>query len=139
MPDFSHLSLDERRSHFRNLVAAASRDGSIASEERIALAYAARKWGLSQADAEAITANPDSVALDFPESKAARFHQLYDIVELMMMDGVLKKTEKELCHALATKLGFGSGAVDVVKDGILAGHRAGMTEDKIQAELLKKF
>lgn len=139
MPDFSHLTLDERKSHFRNLVAAASKDGVVGYEERVALAYAARKWGLQQADADQITAKPEAVPLILPASREARFHQLYDVVEMMMIDGEIKRVEREMCTALSTRLGFAPTIVDTIKRAILDGNRAGLTEDKIQADLLRRI
>lgn len=139
MSDFSHLQKDERKSHFCNLVAAAHKDGKLTYEERIALAYAARKYGLTPQEADEISANPDRTVFVMPSSENASFHQLYDVIELMMIDGELKKIEKDLCRAMAARLGFAPDAFETFKDTILEGTQLGLTAEKIQSSLKRKL
>lgn len=139
MKKLQDIPLAQRKSHFRNLVAMAGKDGAIGSEERSVLAYVAAKWGLSDREVAEVSSNPNVVKLAAPDSRETCFQQLYDLVEMMIIDGVMKKDEKALCQALAQFLGFPAGAIDRIAQGILEGNRQGQDETATQADLRRKL
>jgi uncharacterized tellurite resistance protein B-like protein len=139
MSMYKNLTATERKSHFRNLVSLAARDGVIRDEESAVLGYVAGKWKLTDAEIKEVTANPNAITASFPTDRATCFHQLYDIVEMMIIDGDVRKVERELCTALAVKLGFAPDAVNVVIKGILEGNLKMMDEKDIHATLMKQL
>lgn len=134
-----NLSISKRKSHFRNIVSLATKDGTIGDEEKQVLAFVANKWGLTDDEITEVTTKPDNVIISFPTDREDCFHQLYDIVEVMIIDGVVNKGERQLCDALAVKLGFEVSAVDTVIKGILDGNISMKREEDIQAGLMKQL
>lgn len=137
MKELKSVPLTQRKSHFRNLAALAGKDGAIRPEERSVLAFVAAKWGLSDRDIEDTNTNPNAITLSLPEGREERFQELYDLCEMMLIDGVVKKDEKSLCQAMAEKLGFPGTAVDSVLQAIVAGNRRGDDESQIHVALRK--
>ncbi|MBP7828472.1 MAG: hypothetical protein KA248_01000 [Kiritimatiellae bacterium] len=123
----------EKMSHFRNLALVALRDGKLAGAERDLLNYLARKWGLSDAQVEEVLAHPDRVKLSIPRDEPSRFQQLYDLVDMMIIDGVLGAQEKALCVSFAMALGMDSGLIPVIVEEIVAGDQLLRSEEQIQA------
>ena len=56
---------------------------------------------------------------------------LFRSVEIMIIDGELKIVEKNLCSKIAQALGYQPAAVDVVKNGILAGNRKYLSQEEM--------
>lgn len=137
MRDVKSIPMDQRRSHFRNLAALAGKDAHIADAEKGVLAYVAAKWGLSDHDIAESNANPNAIEVTIPGTRELCFQQLYDLVEMMIIDEVMKRDEKALCQAMAGKLGFAPEAVDRIAHGIADGNRQGVDEDVIQTRLRK--
>ncbi len=137
MRDLKSIPLEQRKSHFRNLAALAGKDTRIVDAEQGVLAYVAAKWGLSDRDIADSNANPNAIEVTIPAARELCFQQLYDLVEMMIIDGVMKRDEKALCVALAAKLGFEAEAVDRIAHGIADGNRQGVEEETIHARLRK--
>ena len=133
------LSGDEKRSHFRNLVILAMKDGEISGPEKQILQYIAMKWGIADFDWKKVIEDPDAIQAKFPRGEAACFQQLFDLVDLMISDGVLKGKERELTEALAAKLGYSPEAVDKVKDAILEANRSGKPVEQIHSGLMQEL
>jgi hypothetical protein len=129
------LSEAEKLSHFRNLVIMAMKDGKIADEERDMLAFLAEKWGLSSDQAGQVLTSPESVQLALPEDPNLRFQQLYDLTEMMIIDGVMGAQEKQLCIEFAQGLGFGAPTIAIIVEEILEGNRLLRSEEAIQAAI----
>ena len=129
------LNSEERKSHFRNIVAMVSKDGVIGDQEQAMLAFTAAKWGLSNDEAGVVLTNPDAVELHIPESGEDRFQQLYDLTEAMIIDGVMKAGEKQFCEKIALELKFKISAVQQIVDGILEGNLSASPESEIQQRL----
>lgn len=125
----------EKMSHFRNLALMALKDGKLADAERDLLNYLARKWGLSDAQVEEVLAHPDHVRLSVPKDEPSRFQQLYDLVDMMIIDGVLGAQEKALCVSFAMALGLDSGLIPVIVEEIVAGDQLLRSEEQIQAAI----
>lgn len=138
-PTEHRLSEQERRSHFRNVASLAAKDGEIGREERAVLAYVARKWNLTDADVREVSEQPNRIEVRFPKDRPTAFQQLYDLVEVMIVDGKVKKTERDLCTALAVNLGFLPTAVDTIIQGILKGNLSSSSEQAIQADLARQL
>jgi len=133
------LSAEERKSHLRNLVSMAAKDGVLKDEEKSVLAFVAKKWNLTDMEIAEVTKNPNSVKVSFPKDRLACFQQLYDLTEMMIIDGEVRKAERELCAALAVNLGFKPDTVDTIIKAILNGNMSYTPENEIQDKLIKQF
>ena len=139
MTELKKMSPDIRKSHFKNIVAMASQDGVIKEAERSMLAFVANKWGLSSTELNEITSNPDAVQLVIPDDDEARFQEIYDLVETVIIDEELKIKEKEFCKNMAAALGYPETTIDVIIKGILEGNQAMDSESRIQSTIKDKL
>jgi hypothetical protein len=131
--DYRRLSESERLSHFRNLVVMSLKDGAVCDPERDLLSFLAAKWGLLPEQAKAVLDNPDQLKVQLAKETEARFHQLFDLTELMIIDGELRAKERELCMALAVELGFDEASVRIIIEEILGGNQRRDSEAQIHA------
>ncbi len=139
MINIKQLSLDQKRSHLRNLASLAMKDGKLAQNEKRLLEMLAREWGLSQKDASIIGAKPDELTFVIPDDRDVRFRILYDFVEMMIIDGEMKIVEKQICEAMTERLGLPQTAVRTIIDGILDGNRMQTDSDEIRERLRRKL
>ncbi len=95
------------KSHLANLVAIANSDGDFSVAEKRLIFDIGVKNGLSINDVKKIIKS-DSKSIEFkvPDNDAERFDELYDLVSMMLADGVCSEDEMSNCIELAEKLGF---------------------------------
>jgi hypothetical protein len=139
MKSFSDLPAEIRLSHFKFVVAASGADSDLTEEERSVLGFVSRKWGLSQTEVDQVYRNPAVIEFVISDSREVCFHQLYDLVEMAIIDSKLKQAERQMCLGYAAQLGFPEDAVDTVIQGILEGNQAGKSEEDIQAGLMARL
>lgn len=131
MRSIKDISPEEKKYHFRNLVVMSLADGKITDDEKSVLGYAASKWGISKEVQDEVMQHLEEIESKVPDDPEVRFQQLYDLVEIMIIDGELKIVEKDLCSKIAQALGYQPAAVDVVKNGILAGNRKYSSQEEM--------
>ena len=96
MSDLSDLSPEEKMSHLRNLFFLAMKDGEVGEAETEVLEYCAEKYDIPHAQFEDLFENPDGVEFVTPTDENARFHQLFDLTSLMIIDGVINQVERHM-------------------------------------------
>ncbi|GEM_PF-6116522 len=131
MKSIKDISVEEKKNHFRHLVVMSLADGKITDEEKSVLGYAASKWNIPKEVQDEVMQHIDGAEVKAPADPEVRFQQLYDLVEIMIIDGELKIVEKDLAIKVAKVLGYKQEAVDVVKKGILEGNRKFSEEAEI--------
>ena len=87
----------------------------------------------------AIEAHPNDIEFVVPDSADTRFAMLYDTVEMAIIDGELKITERDICDALAHRLGFPTNAVRTIINGILEGNSNVADPDDIRKAVRQKL
>lgn len=95
------------KSHLANLVAIANSDGEFSVAEKRLIFDIGVKNGLSIDEVKKIIKS-DSKSIEFkvPDNDSDRFDELYDLVSMMLADGVCSEDEMSNCIELAEKLGF---------------------------------
>lgn len=139
MNGLAGLNQEEKQSYFRTLVGMAFGDGEIREREKQLLESIAGELGLRQVDVTALAADPGGGDFVLPDDPAARFRLLYDSVNMMIVDGELKQSEKQLCAGLAENMGLPAEAVDSVARGIVAGDRNMQDPAEVCEALRKKL
>ncbi len=122
------------KSHIRHLVRLAKSDGILHSDELRFIKRVGKKNGLSEKEVDAIIQNPTSVDIVLPKSNDDKFHQIFDLVNLMLKDGEVNDAEIEFCMELANRLGFRKVIVGVLVSKIERGIRDGLTRKQIRQE-----
>ena len=133
------LSAAEKLSHYKTLIGIAASDGTIQEEERSVLEFCASKWEIEPAQAKAVLDAPGDIKITLPEDPALRFELLYDVVEIMIIDGVMAKAEKAICKDFAEGVGFTSDTISTIIQGILEGNRLHHGDEEKQRDIKAKL
>ncbi len=86
-------------------------DKFVASEESELIHKIGKRGGLSEDQVENIIDNPKPLKNlhDLPPDE--KFTYLFDIIQLMKVDGKIYQTEIEFCEKVAVKLGYKPGVI----------------------------
>lgn len=94
------------RSHINILVQLARIDGVVVQEEIDLISLIASNFGMSQEEISACFENPTEIGdlTSLPDDE--KYEHIYNMVQLMKIDGRLYKEEIQYCAKMATKLGY---------------------------------
>lgn len=134
MSEEKSLTSDQRRAHFRRLVTLAYADNQLDDHELAVLRGVARRWNITSTEVNDALDNKVTNPADWPENRETLASMFFDFVELSIIDGELKKAERQLLDSIAKSLGFAEEALDAVKNTILEGNRASKADEDIRAE-----
>ena len=122
------------KSHIRHLVRLAKADGLFHKDELAYIKKVGHGNGLSDSEIKEIIENPTSVNIVIPDNDDDRFDQIFDLVQMMMKDGVVNDEEMEFCGELANRLGFRKVIVGVLVAKLERGIQSGLTKDQMKEE-----
>ncbi len=125
------------KSHIVNLGALAKIDGHIDSAEMEHIISIGERKGMRAQDVRALLANSTSVKHAMPNNDLDRFDQVYDLVEMMLADGIVDDSEMDFCLDIATKMGFRKAVVGVLIKKITTGVKDGLTREEIKEEAIQ--
>ncbi len=110
-------------------------DGSLDENEHDLLCAVGQKWGLTEAQANDVIRNPDRVKFILPNDPEERFHQLYELVVMMLSDGEITPEEMDLCVTLAAHMGFRPSVVKELVEKVVEGVKQQSAENKVRSDL----
>ncbi len=122
------------KSHILNLGALAKIDGHVDSAEMNYIIAIGKKNGLKQEEVRTLLANAHSAKFELPANDSERFDQIYDLVEMMLADGIVDDNEMDFCVEMASKLGFKEAIVGVLVRKISLGVKDGQSREHIKQE-----
>ena len=131
---FENEQTKKVKSHLMNLAALAKADGHIDEREMNFIVAVGKKNGMRADDVRSIVANSGSVNLVLPENDSERFDQIFDLVDMMLADGIVDDHEMDFCIGMAEKLGFRKAIVGVLVRKISMGVRDGLPRQQIKDE-----
>ncbi|WP_187261972.1 tellurite resistance TerB family protein [Pontibacter beigongshangensis] len=134
---FGFFESDETKrlkSHIKNLGALAKVDGHVDPDEMNYIVAIGTRHGLKAHDVKQILSNLDRIEVKPPANDTERFDQIYDLVEMMLADGIIDEKEMEFCTSMALKLGFRKSIVGVLVRKISIGVKDGMPREMIREE-----
>jgi uncharacterized tellurite resistance protein B-like protein len=116
------------QSHMKNLVEMAAADGQLHEAERALLRDIAKRNGISESQLAEIQKHPEKVEFEVPQDGQQKFHQLYDIVQMMGVDNHIHANEQDLANEFAVKFGYrrevARELVEVIRQNIKNGNTA---------------
>ena len=92
--------------HIKNLVLLANADGNLSADEVRVIMKIGLERGMSQEDVRNVIRDTDEQRLNIPKSETEKLEQLYDLVLVMLSDGIIEKSEMSFCTLTAEKFGF---------------------------------
>jgi len=132
---FESKKTKQLKNHLRNLVTLSSADGNIDESEKEILIKIGTRKGLKKADVQKIIDNPGNTNYVPATSDDERFEQIYDLVELMLADGIAEDNELHFCVEMAEKLGFRKAVVGVLIRKITLSLLEGLDKETIKKEV----
>src|SRR5690606_36993851 len=85
------------KTHLTNLGALAKIDGHVDSTELNFIVAIGQKNGLKPEEVKTIVANADALKFEMPKNDSDRFDQIFDLVEMMLADGIVDDNEMDFC------------------------------------------
>lgn len=133
---FENEQTKKIKSHLLNLAALAKADGHIDEREMSFILAVGKKNGLNPTDVKELVSGAKGASSDLPTNDSDRFDQIYDLVDMMLADGVVDDNEMDFCIMMAEKLGFRKAIVGVLVRKISQGVKDGLPQTRIKEESL---
>ncbi|MEM9982099.1 MAG: hypothetical protein AAF734_06360 [Bacteroidota bacterium] len=103
---------NKAKSHIKNLIDMALADGHFDMAEYELLLIIARRHGISENQVKRVRKHPEEIQFLIPADDKKRFFQLYDLVNMMIIDGEVHNLEFKLCKLFAEKFGYATEQLD---------------------------
>ena len=134
---FENAQAKKIKGHLLNLAALAKADGHIDEREMNFIVAVGKKNGLNAGKVRDLVSGAQGQSTDLPHTDSERFDQIFDLVDMMLADGVVDETEMEFCIVMAEKLGFRKAIVGVLVRKISMGVKDGFPRERIKEESLQ--
>ncbi|MCJ8164659.1 TerB family tellurite resistance protein [Pontibacter sp. E15-1] len=109
-------------------------DGHLDPTEMNYIVSIGKRYGMKAADVRNLVSNSANVEPQLPANDSERFDQIYDLVEMMLADGIVDENEMDFCINMAARLGFKKTIVGVLVRKISMGVKDGLSRDNIKQE-----
>ena len=133
---FENEQAKKIKGHLFNLAALAKADGHVDDREMSFIITIGKKNGVSASEVRRIISGNATHNSDLPHTDSERFDQIFDLVDMMLADGVVDQTELDFCVDMAEKLGFRKNIVGVLVRKISQGVKDAVPRDRIKDESL---
>jgi uncharacterized membrane protein YebE (DUF533 family) len=134
---FENEQTRKLRNHLLNLGELAKVDGHLDASELNYIIAIGQRNGFKPDEVKNLIANSGANHFHLPDNDSERFDQIYDLVEMMLADGIVDDNEMEFCMEMAAKLGFRRAIVGVLVRKITTGVKDGLSRDHIKLEFFK--
>ena len=129
------MNYQEKQSHLSNLISLAYADGILKEDEEQLLVDIGKKMGISEEEVLKKLNNPVKQKFLIPEKETVRYHQLYDFLSMIMIDGDIHPNEVRILKKYAKKLKFKEDIVDPLIDKTKEYLKKGYKSNAIQSNL----
>jgi len=133
---FKNPQAEKIKGHLHNLAALAKADGHVDERELSFIIAVGKKNGLTEQEVRKLVAGDANYEAVLPTNDSERFDQIFDLVDMMLADGVVDETEMDFCVLMAEKLGFRKAIVAILVRKISQGVKDGLPKERIKEESL---
>ena len=131
---FQNKQAKRIQGHLQNLAVLAKADGHIDDREMNFIIAVGKKNGLSSTKVKELVTGARGMSNDIPTNDSERFDQIFDLVDMMLADGIVDDNEMDFCIMMAEKLGFRKAIVGVLVRKISQGVKDGHPRERIKEE-----
>jgi uncharacterized tellurite resistance protein B-like protein len=131
---FESEEIKRLKSHIVNLSALAKVDGHVDPSEIDFIIAIGTKHGMKSSEVRNLISGSNKHEIQLPSNDSERFDQIYDLVDMMLADGIVDESEMEFCINMASRLGFKKAIVGVLVRKITTGVKDGFTREQIKQE-----
>ena len=135
---YDHPEKKQDKEHFMNLIQVAMADGIIDQSETEMLHRFGRKLGFTDPEVDNLIESTSKSAYNPPYELFKRFEQVYDIIKMVLADGVIDKNEMRIANGFAAKSGFQESEIPHLLVLLIRGIKEGKDEEDLFEEY-KKF
>ena len=122
------------KNHIQNLAALAKADGPLDDREMSFIVAVGKKNGIRADQIRSIVASSSLNRVVVPSNDSERFDQIFDMVDMMLADGIVDDSEMDFCTIMAEKLGFRKDVVSVLVKKISQGVKDGMEREVVKTD-----
>jgi len=120
------------KSHIMNLVQLAKADGKISKSESGLLVKIGERNGVSAEEVFEMVDASDDFFYKKPENDEQRFDQLYDLVDMMRIDGEVSPKEVEYTIEIAEKMGIRKAVAWILVQALVEGLSIGKSKKSLK-------
>jgi hypothetical protein len=120
--------------HLSNLVYLAKIDDHFDQTEKDLVFKIGKKNGMTDAEITSLVNSAEKIEVVVPDTEEDQFEYLFNVVQMMMVDGKLYQKELDYCVEVAIRLGFKKIIVTVLIRAIEDGLKLGLDADSIKRE-----
>ena len=128
---FDYPDRKQDKEHFRDLVQVAVVDGIMNEVELKMLHRMGKNLGLTDPEMDDLVESKEKSLYNPPYELAKRFEQLYDIVKMVLVDGIIDNNEMRLATILAIKSGFTEAEIPDLLSLLIKGINEGEDEEEL--------
>jgi uncharacterized tellurite resistance protein B-like protein len=121
------------KSHIMNLVQLAKADGKISRSESGLLIKIGERNGVSPEEVFEMVDASDDFFYKKPETDSQRFNQLYDLVEMMQIDGEVSPKELTYTISIAEKMGVRKAVAWILVQSLVDGMALDLSKEELNA------
>ncbi len=137
LEQFDHLGKKQDKEHFKHLISIAMVDGIIDQTESEMLHRFGKKMGFTKPEIDGLLESTRNLTYIPPYDLFKRFEQVYEIIKMVLADGIIDKNEMRLVNSIASKLGFTEDEIPKLLVLLISGIRDGKDEEDL-FEMYKK-
>src|SRR5688572_22039351 len=119
------------KGNLKNLIALAKADGVIADSELKMLYSVGKRLGMKEDDINSAIQDSSKMEYKIPNNDSERFDHLYELVEMMLIDGAIEENEIDFCIEVSENLGFKKSVVGVLVRKVSMGIQNGVDKDSL--------
>jgi uncharacterized tellurite resistance protein B-like protein len=131
---FATKKTKAHKSHIMNLVQLAKADGKISKSESGLLIKIGERNGVSAEEVFEMVDASDDFFYKKPETDGQRFEQLYDLVEMMRIDGEVSPKELAYTIEIAEKMGVRKAVAWILVQSLVDGMALELPKDELKAK-----
>lgn len=120
----------QEKAHLRNLVIMAKADNYLDLKEINCIYKIGRRLGLSERHIDDTLHASKNEPYAAPELIDEKFSQLYDLIEVMLADGIIDEKESVFCAEIATQMGFRKAVSGLIITKITRCMDQGLTKEE---------
>lgn len=131
---FATKKTKAHKSHIMNLVQLAKADGKISKSESGLLIKIGERNGVSAEEVFEMVDSSDDFFYKKPENDEQRFDQLYDLVEMMRIDGDVSPKELAYTTEIAEKMGVRKAVAWILVQSLVDGMALELSKEELKAK-----
>ena len=134
---FDHHEKKQDKEYFKYLIQVALSDGTVDPAELEMLHRFGRRKGFTDPEIDTLIGTIVQTTYTPPYELSKRFDQVYDLVKIVLADGVVNDNEMLFANRFAVKSGFSETEIPVLLNLLITGIKEGKDEEDL-FELYKK-